>query len=188
MWSPPVVSTLKGLKESWSRWNPAIPKKLKKVGWTEKQQVFCKNHGGLHRSHNMYDCHHFNKEGTLFKKNGGAGKPHLKEKWSEGAYFAQIVWEEFKKYSAWQPSSCTNTLSVMLNNLTYNDSDSSCWSRLYSTREFSFETWKLNNSIKNYTYHGQRKAISQINYEFKMILAWRHWMKKIKKKPCYNPN
>eukprot|EP00804_Cyclotella_cryptica_P008289 CCRYP_016489-RA/>CCRYP_016489-RA protein AED:0.39 eAED:1.00 QI:0/0/0/1/1/1/2/0/392 len=51
-----------------------IPKKPKKVGWTEKHCVLCKKHGGPRKSHNTHDCRHYNKDGTPIKKNGGAGK------------------------------------------------------------------------------------------------------------------
>eukprot|EP00804_Cyclotella_cryptica_P012800 CCRYP_010557-RA/>CCRYP_010557-RA protein AED:0.43 eAED:1.00 QI:0/0/0/1/1/1/2/0/342 len=67
-----------------------IPKKPKKVGWTEKHCVLCKKHGGPHKSHNKHDCRHYNKDGTPIKKNGGAGKPGSKERKPEGANFAQI--------------------------------------------------------------------------------------------------
>eukprot|EP00804_Cyclotella_cryptica_P020838 CCRYP_011449-RA/>CCRYP_011449-RA protein AED:0.36 eAED:0.63 QI:0/0/0/1/0/0.33/3/0/453 len=49
-----------------------IPKKPKKVGWTEKHCVLCKKHGGPHKSHNTRDCRCYNKDGTPIKKNGGA--------------------------------------------------------------------------------------------------------------------
>eukprot|EP00804_Cyclotella_cryptica_P005117 CCRYP_011552-RA/>CCRYP_011552-RA protein AED:0.22 eAED:0.22 QI:0/-1/0/1/-1/1/1/139/120 len=74
-----------------------IPKKPKKGGWTEKHCLLCKKHGGLHRSHNMCECRHYNKDGTPIKKNGCAGKPHSKERKPEGANFTQIVWAELKK-------------------------------------------------------------------------------------------
>eukprot|EP00804_Cyclotella_cryptica_P018780 CCRYP_007254-RA/>CCRYP_007254-RA protein AED:0.40 eAED:0.81 QI:0/0/0/1/1/1/2/0/299 len=74
-----------------------IPKKPKKVGWTDKHCVLCKKHGGPHKSHNTRDCRRSNKDGTPIKKNGGAGKPHSKERKPEGSNFAQIVRAELKK-------------------------------------------------------------------------------------------
>eukprot|EP00804_Cyclotella_cryptica_P015307 CCRYP_005411-RB/>CCRYP_005411-RB protein AED:0.38 eAED:1.00 QI:0/0/0/1/0/0/2/0/442 len=74
-----------------------IPKKPKKVGWTDKHCVLCKKNGGPHKSHNTHDCRSYNKDGTPIKKNGGAGKPHLKERKPEGANFAQIVRAELQK-------------------------------------------------------------------------------------------
>jgi hypothetical protein len=74
-----------------------IPKKAKKVGWTEKHCVLYKKHGGPHKSHNTRDCHHFNKDGTPIKKNGGTGKPNSKEKGHKGVNFAQIFHAELKK-------------------------------------------------------------------------------------------
>eukprot|EP00804_Cyclotella_cryptica_P004891 CCRYP_004940-RA/>CCRYP_004940-RA protein AED:0.36 eAED:0.84 QI:0/0/0/1/1/1/2/0/428 len=74
-----------------------IPKKPKKVGWTEKHCVLCKKHGGPHKSHNSHDCRRYNKDGTPIKKNGGAGKPNSKERKPEGANFAQRVRAELKK-------------------------------------------------------------------------------------------
>ena len=67
-----------------------IPKKPKKVCWTDKHCVLCKKHGGLHKSHNTHDCCCLNKNGTPIKKNGGAGKPQSKERGHKGANFAQI--------------------------------------------------------------------------------------------------
>eukprot|EP00804_Cyclotella_cryptica_P005204 CCRYP_014246-RA/>CCRYP_014246-RA protein AED:0.30 eAED:0.80 QI:0/0/0/1/1/1/3/0/373 len=74
-----------------------IPKKPKKVGWTDKHCVLCKKHGGTHKSHNTHDCRRHNKNGTPIKKNGGTGKPHSKERKPEGANVAQIVRAELKK-------------------------------------------------------------------------------------------
>ena len=74
-----------------------IPKKPKKVTWSEKHCVLCKKHGGPHKSHNTRDCRRYNKDGTPIKKNGGAGKPHFKERKEEGANFAQIIKAEVKK-------------------------------------------------------------------------------------------
>eukprot|EP00804_Cyclotella_cryptica_P002418 CCRYP_004105-RA/>CCRYP_004105-RA protein AED:0.47 eAED:0.47 QI:0/-1/0/1/-1/1/1/0/125 len=73
-----------------------IPKKPKKVGWTEKHCVLCKKHGGPHKSHNTRDCRRYNKDGTPIKKNGGAGKPGLKKE-NRRALTAQIVRAELKK-------------------------------------------------------------------------------------------
>jgi hypothetical protein len=56
-----------------------IPKKPKKVGWTEKHCVLCKKHGGPHKSHDTPDCRHYNKDGTPIKRNGGTGKPNSKK-------------------------------------------------------------------------------------------------------------
>jgi hypothetical protein len=74
-----------------------IPKKPKKVGWTEKHCVLCKKHGGAHKTHNTRDCRRYNKDGTPIKKNGGAGKSHPKEKKPEGVNFAQIFRTELRK-------------------------------------------------------------------------------------------
>ena len=74
-----------------------IPKKPKKVGWTEKHCVLCKKHGGAHKTHNTHDCCRYNKDGTPIKKNGGAGKSNSKERKPEGVNFAQIFRTELKK-------------------------------------------------------------------------------------------
>jgi hypothetical protein len=74
-----------------------IPKKPKKVGWTEKHCMVCKKHGGAHKMHNTHDCRRYNKDGTPSKKNGSAGKPHSKERKPEGVNFAQIVRTELRK-------------------------------------------------------------------------------------------
>ena len=74
-----------------------IPKKPKKVGWTEEHCVLCKKHGGAHKTHNTRDCCRYNKDGTPIKKNGSAGKPHSKERKPEGVNFAQIFRTELRK-------------------------------------------------------------------------------------------
>eukprot|EP00804_Cyclotella_cryptica_P008522 CCRYP_007527-RA/>CCRYP_007527-RA protein AED:0.46 eAED:0.46 QI:0/-1/0/1/-1/1/1/128/120 len=74
-----------------------IPKKPKKVGWTDKHCVLCKKHGGPHKSHNTRDCRRYNKDGTPIKKNGAQVSPNSKERKPEGANFAQIVRAELKK-------------------------------------------------------------------------------------------
>jgi hypothetical protein len=74
-----------------------IPKKPKKVGWTEKHCVLCKKHGGAHKTHNTRDCHRYNKDGTPIKNHGSAGKPHSKERKPEDVDFAQIVRTELRK-------------------------------------------------------------------------------------------
>eukprot|EP00804_Cyclotella_cryptica_P008271 CCRYP_020401-RA/>CCRYP_020401-RA protein AED:0.42 eAED:1.00 QI:0/0/0/1/1/1/2/0/278 len=84
-------------KQKMESMDSRIPKKPKKVGWTEKHCVLCKKHGGPHKSHNTRDCRRYNKDGTPIKKNGGAGKPSSKERKPEGANFAQIVRAELKK-------------------------------------------------------------------------------------------
>jgi hypothetical protein len=68
-----------------------IPKKPKKVGWTEKHCVLCKKHGGMHKMHNTHDCRRYNKDGTPIKKNGSANKNPSKERKLEGVNFAQIL-------------------------------------------------------------------------------------------------
>jgi hypothetical protein len=75
----------------------SIPKKPKKVGWTEKHCVLCKKHGGAHKMHNTRDCRRYNKDGTPIKKNGGAGKSNSKKRKPEGVNFAQIFRTELKK-------------------------------------------------------------------------------------------
>jgi hypothetical protein len=67
-----------------------IPKKPKKVGWTEKHCVLCKTYGGMHKTHNTCDYHRYNKDSTPIKKNGSRGKPHSKERKLEGVNFTQI--------------------------------------------------------------------------------------------------
>eukprot|EP00804_Cyclotella_cryptica_P003036 CCRYP_006032-RA/>CCRYP_006032-RA protein AED:0.40 eAED:0.83 QI:0/0/0/1/1/1/3/0/432 len=96
---PASTTKAKGADTKWKMesMDSRIPKKPKKVGWTEKHCVLCKKHGGLHKSHNTRDCRRYNKDGTPIKKNGGAGKPSSKERKPEGANFAQIVRAELKK-------------------------------------------------------------------------------------------
>ena len=57
-----------------------IPKKPKKVGWTGKNYVHFKKHGGQFKSHNTHDCCCFNKDGTLTKGHGGTGRPKKERK------------------------------------------------------------------------------------------------------------
>jgi hypothetical protein len=83
-----------------------IPKKPKKVGWTEKHCMLCKKHGGAHKTHNTRDCRHYNKDGTPIKKHGSAGKPHSKERKPEGVNFAQIFRTELRKALRKKSSKC----------------------------------------------------------------------------------
>ena len=57
-----------------------IPKKPKKVDWTDKHCVHCKKHGGQFKSHNTHDCCCFNKDGTLSKVMGLQVSPHPKKR------------------------------------------------------------------------------------------------------------
>ena len=75
--------------------NSQIPKKAKK-GWTKKHCIHCKKHGGIHTTHNMKECHHFNNNGTP-KKVGGTPRPQKKESGKDGTNFAQIIHLECKK-------------------------------------------------------------------------------------------
>ena len=74
-----------------------IPKKPKKVGWTDKHCVLCKKHGGPFKSHNTCDCRCFNKHGTPIKNRGGTSKLQASKKGPEGTNFAQLVRAEIKK-------------------------------------------------------------------------------------------
>ena len=74
-----------------------IPKKPKKVGWTDKHCILCKNHGGLFKSHNMHDCRRFNKDGTPIKNHGGASRPQPNKMGPEGENFVQLMRTEIKK-------------------------------------------------------------------------------------------
>jgi hypothetical protein len=82
------------------------PKKSKRVGFSGKQCALCKKHGGPHKLHNTCDCHKYNPDSTLIKRNGGAGstqrngqtdKNHSNRRERKGAIFAQIICKEVKK-------------------------------------------------------------------------------------------
>ena len=77
--------------------NSRIPKKPKKVGWTDKHCVLCKKHGGPFKSHNMHNCHHFNKDGTPIKNRGGTSRPEHNKKGPEGMNFIQLMCTKIKK-------------------------------------------------------------------------------------------
>eukprot|EP00804_Cyclotella_cryptica_P005016 CCRYP_018305-RA/>CCRYP_018305-RA protein AED:0.46 eAED:0.46 QI:0/-1/0/1/-1/1/1/0/129 len=83
---PASTTKAKGadLKRKMESMDSRIPKKPKKVGWTEKHCVLCKKHGGRTKVTIWRDCRRYNKGGTPIKKNGGAGKPGLKERKPEG--------------------------------------------------------------------------------------------------------
>eukprot|EP00804_Cyclotella_cryptica_P013652 CCRYP_018765-RA/>CCRYP_018765-RA protein AED:0.43 eAED:0.43 QI:0/-1/0/1/-1/1/1/0/263 len=51
---PASTTKAKGAEQKWKMesMDSHIPKKPKKVGWTEKHCVLCKKHGGPHKSHN----------------------------------------------------------------------------------------------------------------------------------------
>ena len=95
----PKTSSSKGAegKRKMESIDSRIPKKPKKVGWTDKHCVLCKKHGGPFKSHNTRDCRRFNKDGTPIKNRGGASKPQASKKGPEGANFAQLVRAEIKK-------------------------------------------------------------------------------------------
>jgi hypothetical protein len=94
----PSVTKMKGAdgKCTMEWMDSRIPKKPEKVGWTNKHCVLCKKHSRPHKSHNTCNCHHFNKDGTPIKKNGGTGKPDSKEKGSKGVNFVQVFRVELK--------------------------------------------------------------------------------------------
>eukprot|EP00804_Cyclotella_cryptica_P008124 CCRYP_004607-RA/>CCRYP_004607-RA protein AED:0.43 eAED:0.97 QI:0/0/0/1/0/0/3/0/532 len=136
-----------------------IPKKPKKVGWTDNHCVLCKKHGGPHKSHNTRDCRRYNKDGTPTKKNGGAGKPHSKERKPEGANFTQIVWAELK--NALRKKSSKRKKRRANDSESHSDSDKS--SGMHgSDRTGELHTCKkrkLNTAIDSYTTPSPSKAI-----------------------------
>ena len=92
-----------------------IPKKPKKVGWTDKHCVLWKTHGGLFKSHNTRECHCFNKDGTLIRNRGGESRPQPIKKGSEGGNFVQLMQTEIKKAIR---NICTRTRNAMHKNWT----------------------------------------------------------------------
>ena len=74
-----------------------IPKKPKKVGWTNKHWVLCEKHGGPFKSHNTRNCQCFNKDGTPIKNHGGAIRPQSNKKGPEGANFGQLMRTKIRK-------------------------------------------------------------------------------------------
>ncbi len=83
-----------------------IPKKPKKVGWTEKHCMLCKKHRVTHKTHNTRNCRHYNKDRTPIKKHGSTGKPFSKERKPEGINFAQIFRMELRKALCKKSSKC----------------------------------------------------------------------------------
>ena len=57
----------------------SIPKKPKKVGWTDKHCVLFQKHGRPHKSRDTHDCCCYNKDGTPIKKNGAQVNPILRK-------------------------------------------------------------------------------------------------------------
>jgi hypothetical protein len=53
--------------------NSRIHKKSKQVGVSDKQCALCKKYGRQYKSHITHDFRKFNPNGTLIKRNGGAG-------------------------------------------------------------------------------------------------------------------
>ena len=74
-----------------------IPKKPKKVGWTDKHCVLCKKHWRLFKSNNTCDYRCFNKDGTPIKNCGGTSRPQSNKKRPEGANFVQLMRTKIKK-------------------------------------------------------------------------------------------
>ena len=87
-WNKPKGAKGKHKMESIDSW---IPKKPKKVGWTDKHCVLCKKHVGTFKSHNTCNCGRFNKDSTPIKNRGGASRPQPNKKGPEGAKFFAIA-------------------------------------------------------------------------------------------------
>ena len=91
VYKSPNPNKLKGAEEKhkMESINSWIPKKPKMVGWTYKHCILCKKHGGPFKSHNMRDCHCFNKDSTLIKNCEGATRPQHNKKVPKGVNFVQ---------------------------------------------------------------------------------------------------
>ncbi len=83
--SSPMQSKPKGLKGStrWSLSTLTFPRKLAWSSSTENYQINTACYArsrGLHKSQNICNCCHFNKDGTPINKNGDASRPQPKDK------------------------------------------------------------------------------------------------------------
>ena len=126
---PPSIIKSKGTdgKRKMESMDSHIFKKPKKVCWMKKHCILCKKHGGPQESHNTCDCRCFIKNGSLIKKNGGAGKPNSKETGSKGANFVQIFHAKLKKAFCKHSHKCKKRCANELES--NDDSDYSSWSR-----------------------------------------------------------
>jgi len=59
-----------GQKRKMELMDSHIPKKPKRVGWTDKHCMLCNKHGGLHKTHNTHDCHQLTRMVLLSKGMG----------------------------------------------------------------------------------------------------------------------
>ena len=67
-----------------------------KKGWTQKACSLCKNHGGMHTTHNTKECMHYNEDWS-HRKAGGTPKPNKPASGKDGMNFAQLIRNETKK-------------------------------------------------------------------------------------------
>ena len=93
-----------------------IPKKAKKVGWSDKHCALCEKHGDHTGVMIPMTVDVFNKAGTPIKKNGGGSRLQHKEKGCEWASFAQTACTECREVHFMQ--SCKHNKHFM------NDSES----------------------------------------------------------------
>ncbi len=63
----------------------------------EKHCVLCKKHGGPFKSHNMCNCHHFNKDGTPIKNRGGKNRTQPNKKGPKGENVVQLMQTKIKE-------------------------------------------------------------------------------------------
>jgi hypothetical protein len=127
--------------------------------------VLCKKHGRLHKSHNTCHCHHFNKDGTPIKRNGGTGKPNLTENGNKGVNFVQIFHAELKKAFHKHSHKCKKHRANELES--NDDSNYSSWSRgSNSIRKLCpCKKLTLNKVVKNYPTPSPSTAVLQTNVD-----------------------
>jgi hypothetical protein len=151
-----------------------IPKKPKQVGFSDKQCVLCKKHGGPYTSLHTHDCQMFNPNSTPIKKNGSIGsalrnghadKHRSNQRECRWANFAQIICKEVKKAFRKHSHKCKKHYT----NDWESDSNSDCssWSHgLDSTGEsIMCKKRKFNVSVNDNTYPSPSKAIQQNKIE-----------------------
>eukprot|EP00804_Cyclotella_cryptica_P001034 CCRYP_008353-RA/>CCRYP_008353-RA protein AED:0.42 eAED:0.42 QI:21/1/1/1/0/0/2/168/101 len=84
------------MKRKMESMDSRIPKKPKKVGWTEKHCVLCKKHGGPHKSHNTQDCRRYIRT-VLLSKGMGAQVSPVQKKGNRGRELRPDSPAELKK-------------------------------------------------------------------------------------------
>ena len=174
-----------------------IPKRHKSITFSEKYYALCNKHGGLHKSHNMRDCHPFNSDGTPIKTNGGAGnasksrhadKHRSKESKREGANFAQIIQKEVRKAFRQQSPKCKKRCTHEYESDSKSDESSQRCGSDSTGESIKCEKLKLTSYTINHTTPGLNKAIVKPRFKLNRSNYFSVTQRKMLRKSCIKAN